>query len=328
VVETKAKECTLAGAFEDHLRDRQLKPRTVQDYRTVIGKHLADWADRPITEISRADVLARHAQLVGTAGAVQANLVMRTLRAVLAYSRAVYEKAPGVPLLDANPVVVLREAKRWAKTRPRTRYIAPGDLPAWWTAVQKLEPGMRDFLVVLLLTGRRKSELAGLRWEDVSLANRSMVFRDTKNATDVALPLGNYLHALLDARSKARKLRKGDKVLSPWVFPGRYGDAPLTQPHQALARVADMSGIQVSAHDLRRSFLTYADGLPGISTYILKALAGHKARDVTGEHYVQVPVDRLREPMQTVETFILTAAKVRQARAKAKRARLQVVRNA
>ena len=84
-----------------------------------------------------------------------------------------------------------------------------------------------------------------------------------------------------------------------------------TEPKKAVAEVVTASGVRFSSHDLRRTFLTLADGLPGVSSYVLKGLAGHKAQDVTGRVYVQLPVEKLRGPVQTIERYILAAAGVK-----------------
>ena len=66
----------------------------------------------------------------------------------------------------------------------------------------------------------------------------------------------------------------------------------------------------MTAHDLRRTFATVADGLD-IGRYAVKRMLNHVARgDITAD-YVQVDVDRVREPMQRVETSVLGLAGVR-----------------
>jgi integrase len=64
---------------------------------------------------------------------------------------------------------------------------------------------------------------------------------------------------------------------------------------------------RITLHDLRRTFITVAEGMD-ISTYTLKRLLNHKdRRDVTAG-YIVLNVERLREPMQRIATFILRAA--------------------
>ena len=61
------------------------------------------------------------------------------------------------------------------------------------------------------------------------------------------------------------------------------------------------------AHDLRRTFATIAESLD-VPSYALKALLNHKSgNDVTGG-YLVITTERLRDPMQKIESYILKAA--------------------
>ena len=63
--------------------------------------------------------------------------------------------------------------------------------------------------------------------------------------------------------------------------------------------MAEETGIVVSAHDLRRDFITAAESAD-ISFLAMKALVDHAlGADVTAG-YVQMTTERLREPMQRV----------------------------
>ena len=346
--QAEAAKITLAVVFDEYFEDRKhsdkpLKPRTLQDYKRLLqakgesgprGRPLEKdgalycWKDTPIADITRDMVKAHHRKLIEDVGAAQANMAMRVLRAVLNHSRANHsQRKPGhtkpVPLIEDNPVAILREAKTWAKVKPRKGHIGARQLPAWWAGVQKLAPTMRDFLVTLLLTGRRRGELEPLTWDAVSLPDKKIVFRDTKNNTDVEIPTGRYLHKLLTARHEARDEE------CPWVFRARVGNGHLVEPIIALRQLGKDTGVDVAPHDIRRSFARFADGLPGVSNYVLKALMGNKVRDITGA-YVQVSVDKARKPMQTIEDYILKTAKAlppkkRAKKAAAKRPQLRVV---
>jgi hypothetical protein len=69
--------------------------------------------------------------------------------------------------------------------------------------------------------------------------------------------------------------------------------------------VAAKTGIRVTVHDLRRTFITIADSLD-ISAYALKRLVNHRTDrgDVTAG-YIVSGVERLREPMEGIASEIL-----------------------
>ncbi|MEO0463155.1 MAG: site-specific integrase [Pseudomonadota bacterium] len=145
----------------------------------------------------------------------------------------------------------------------------------WWKAVLAEEPVARDFLLMALFTGMRKSEIARLRWEHVDLEGKTLVVPDTKSGDPLQLPLSEFLGGLLAER------RESDP-LGEWVFSGRGTGNHLVETKRMHHRVSEASGITLTFHDLRRTFITIAKSLD-IPHYALKRLLNHRAdSDVTG----------------------------------------------
>ena len=63
--------------------------------------------------------------------------------------------------------------------------------------------------------------------------------------------------------------------------------------------MAAACGIEISAHDLRRTFITIAESAD-ISPLALKALVNHALGSDVTSGYVQMTTERLREPAQKV----------------------------
>ncbi|MBT5485041.1 MAG: DUF4102 domain-containing protein [Gammaproteobacteria bacterium] len=57
---TKALSISLEDALAEYLSLRELKPSTVKSYRQVIARSFDDWWSRPITEITRDDIIKRY----------------------------------------------------------------------------------------------------------------------------------------------------------------------------------------------------------------------------------------------------------------------------
>jgi integrase len=155
---------------------------------------------------------------------------------------------------------------------------------------------VRDYLQLVLLTGLRRNEALGLKWQDIDLAGGTLTVRGTKNGTDHTLPLPDYLAGLL-----GRMPRHGAHV-----FEGPRGR--LRNPTASMREVTRRSGVKFTSHDLRRSFATVADSLD-IPGYSVKALLNHKGTDVTSG-YIIASTDRLRTPMQKIEAYMLQCAGV------------------
>lgn len=289
----KAQEITLDMALDSYIRTRRgLKERTKKDYRYHIDRYLPDWGSRFMSDITKDMVSSRHAVIADRAGPTTANKVMRILRALFNHTNATYDICP------VNPVMYLTKAKGWYKETRRRTYIKPHELKAWWDAVHALENDTyRDFFLLLLFTGLRRSEAAGLKWSDIDFNDRTFTIPETKNGDPLTLPLSDYLYELLQERRK----RYGNYT---YVFPGPGESGFLAEPKKGVAKVIRSSGVHFCCHDLRRTFITIAESLD-ISHYALKRLINHRASDVTSG-YIIVSVDRLRKPASNVTAFILS----------------------
>ena len=73
----------------------------------------------------------------------------------------------------------------------------------------------------------------------------------------------------------------------------------IAEPKFPLNQVALATGIKVSAHDLRRTYITEAESCD-ISPLALKALVNHSLGGGVTEQYIQMTPERLREPAQRV----------------------------
>jgi len=216
-----------------------------------------------------------------------------------------YEDTKGRSILPENPVARLSQTRAWYRVARRTGHLKKHELKAWFSAVLSIQnPVIRDYLQFVLLTGCRREEAARLRWVDVSLQDRSFFIRDPKNHNPIQLPLSDYLLELLEGR-------KADHD-SEFVFPAASASGHLEEPKKQVHRVIEQTSIQFTIHDLRRTFITIAEGLD-ISMYALKALVNHKtsSTDVTAG-YIQISVERLREPMQLITNFVLRSAEIKQ----------------
>ena len=144
-----------------------------------------------------------------------------------------------------------------------------------------------------MFTGLRLNESRTLRWQDIDLNERVIRIpaAHTKAGRKLDLPMSDFVRDLLVARRAIGN--------AGFVFPGPGETGHLMDALYQLSLVADACGIRVSTHDLRRTYITVAESCD-ISPLALKALVNHSmGRDVTAG-YVQISVERLREPTQRV----------------------------
>ena len=287
----KANSMTVSEALEEYLHDRNaVREVTADGYRGNLRLYLPDWLDRPLVSISKTDVLERHRIIGDTKGPSAANKSMRVLRMLFNYMHAKYDNMP------ENPCRYITLLKGWYKIDRKRTYIKPQDLSKWYWGVQQVvNPAIRDYLILLLFTGLRKSEAAGLRWDTVDMEDRVFTIKMTKNGDPHTLPMSDFLYEFF----RIRKLACGT---SPWVFPGHGRNGHMTEPKKAVFFVARLTGIKFSLHDLRRTFITTAESTD-LPHNALKKLLNHRSGDITSS-YIIIDVERLREPMDRVSKKI------------------------
>ena len=296
---------TLIDAFADFLKARKnLKPRTLYDYRRVMAVAFADWQQKAIRDITKDMVARRHSKLGEDHGKAYANLSMRFLRALLNFAQVQYEDGFGHSLIPENPVSRLTQTRAWYRIHRRQTVIKPHQLAAWYNAVIALKEDMSstvsvtvaDYLVLLLFTGLRRQEALRLRWEDIDFRHRSLMILDTKNNEPLTLPLSDFLVSLLRERKA--------QTQSPYVFPGESATRYLIEPRKQMSKVISVSGVSFTIHDLRRTFITIAESLD-VSAYALKRLVNHKMSGDVTAGYIVSDVERLRVPMQRITDYLL-----------------------
>ncbi len=197
----------------------------------------------------------------------------------------------------------MTQLRAWHRQVRKNTLIKHYDLAPWYQAVMNLTNDsiapnrevVRDFLLLVLFTGLRRSEAAKLTWNRVDLRDRTLIVTDTKNHTDHTLPLTDFLFGLLSERKAL--------ATTQYVFPNETNTGCMTDPKKQIRNVVKESGVRFTVHDLRRTFITIAESLD-ISAYSLKRLLNHKmANDVTAG-YIITDVERLRAPMQKITDYI------------------------
>jgi integrase len=287
---------TLRDALTEYLKTRTLRPRSAASYRDLTMAHLKPWLDRPLRDITRGmveDQLKRIAAGVTRAskkrsGHATANGAMRTFKAIYNFAA---DRAPHANPLPPNPVKL---KKKWLQVEPRSRVVKPAELPTFYAAVMELDnPVARDYIMLLLFTGMRRREAAGLKWVNIDLTEKivRLPAAITKSGKPLDLPMSDIIYDLLVAR---RSL--GDAI---WVFPAPSKSGHIEEPKFPFAIVAKRTGIRVSAHDLRRTFITAAESCD-LSHYALRALVNHSLGKSVTEGYIKMDADRLRAPAQRV----------------------------
>lgn len=284
----KEQGLTVSEAIENYFLDNPtLKENTVKIYRGLIHNHAPDWLNKPVKSITNEMVLKKHTDITRKGFKESANKFVRTVRAVFYQNKQ---------LLPENPACI--PAKKWNPSERRTSLVMAHQLPDWFVALSEYKnQDLSDYLMLLLLSGLRRSEGFSLLWEDIDLRGKMLIARDTKNGKDHTLPLSDYLCEMLERR-------KADKV-NAYVFPSMTSaTGHLVEPKKAIASVSAKAGFKVNAHDLRRTFMSAAASL-GISETLIKRLVNHSIQDVTGGYIFDFEQSGPHRKMQEITDLIL-----------------------
>jgi integrase len=117
-----------------------------------------------------------------------------------------------------NPVSRLSKNQMWYRKRRRQGVIPDHKLADWYRAVMATQSEqVREYLLLLIMTGLRRNEAATLRWRDVDFEARTLRIREdiAKNHREHKLRLSDFLLTLLSRRKQGF----GD---CEYVFPGRH----------------------------------------------------------------------------------------------------------
>lgn len=234
----------------------------------------------------------------------QAALAFRLLRAFLNWC----DDTPEFKGLATGDICQTRIAKdTLPKSNAKDDCLQREQLPAWFTAVRSINnPVISHYLQALLLTGARREELAGVRWDDVDFQWNGLTIRDkaeSKGGEDGTrtIPLTPYVASLLSALPRRNE----------WVFSSPLAaSGRLMEPSIQHRRVCTEAGLEgLTLHGLRRSFGTLAEWCE-VPAGVVAQIMGHKPSAIAEKHYRRRPLDLLRMWHTKIEAWILEQAGV------------------
>jgi len=318
VVENKrlqAARTTLKEAAEQYVKLKRtskghpLKPSSRADIERHVNTTFADWADKPMAKITPA-MVDRLYQAILEKSPSQAVQAFRNLRAIYNWQRANTETDDGEPTMPENPCRVIARRTGWAHIAPKDRMIPLRNVGASWNKLLAIynDPGqtrvgqtMAAAVIFCWLTGARWGEVAPLTWSQVDLEAGTWHLPDPKNRIRVTFPLSEQATEVLECQKGLNK---------EIVFPGRGKAGHVYRPTRLMVKVAEVCGVAVTPHDLRRTWNSIAEDC-GIEFWKRKALLGHILKDITLASYSETnDLSRLRPDVQAVADWIDRKAKI------------------
>ena len=185
----------------------------------------------------------------------------------------------------------------------RERFLQPEELARLFAALEGEEtpPAFRDYILLSLLTGARRSNVLGMMWKDIdfNLNLWTIPGEVSKNGDIMRVPL-------VESAIEILKRRKAD-ALSVFVLPsdiGRTGHYTTpTKAWRALLKRARLFDVRL--HDLRRTTGSVMAG-QGTSLPIIGRVLGHKHQASTAV-YARLSIDPLRDAMESATRAMMVS---------------------
>jgi integrase len=270
------------------------RPRTASEYGYLLQLHIEPHFGQhtKVADVRFEDVDALHRKITKSGSPYAANRTIALLSKM--FGLAIKWR-----MRETNPVKGIERNREYH----RRRYLSGKELVRLTEALAK-HPDKKaaDAIRLLLLTGARRGEVLGMRWEDVEDGTWSKPPSSTKQKEHHQVPLSAPALQLLS------NIRKRQRPRAPFVFPGDGATGhrvELKKNWALITKAASIEGLRI--HDLRHS---YASQLVsgGASLPLIGALLGH-SNPITTSRYAHLFNDPLRKAAEQVGAVIAAAGK-------------------
>jgi integrase len=268
--------------------------------------------DRMISALSRSDIeLAQHAIATGKTARIGEKIgrnrsIVRggegiARSSVLSLSSCL-TWAVDRGLLTENPCFKVKKSK----VRNVERFLTKEEAERLLRTLEdmkvngEVDARFADIVQILLLTGARKSEIQGLRWQEVDFQRAIIRLPRHRSKTgEKTIPINSRA---LEIIQKRQHLSSGASV-SSYVFPSWHGNQPVVGLQKAWERIRYKANlVDVRIHDLRHSFASFA-AANGASLYVIGKALGH-TQPATTARYAHLTADPVRKMSEDVANTI------------------------
>lgn len=270
-----------AGLAAAYLKARDdLRPSARREYERIVTDELVPafgaTAPSKITRFAVRTFLDEKAKTHAT--------MSNRIRSI---AHAVFEWANENEITTSNPVAGIKARKE----TKRDHVLKDDEVRAIWKATEKESPVQQSFVRVLFLTGLRRSEVLGAKWEDVDLEGG--YWRIPAVATKSQMRLDVPLTAKLREIFEALRMFNGSR---DHVFASSHVDdrdvpiSGVSQLKRSIDKRSDVTGWRF--HDVRRTVITRL-GEMGCSDEVKRALLGHAQNGALGHYdHATLPIQK------------------------------------
>jgi integrase len=254
------------------------------DLKMIENRMIRLWGQKRMNEIATQDLVNFQN------GLVQGGFKPASANRYMALVKYIFNLAERWDVIDKAPS---RNTKRLADPVKRDRFLTDEELYRLLDALDNCRSKVvADIIRLLLLTGARRSEVSGLRWEELDLERGFWTLPAERNKTkkEKIIPLSEESLELLKSREGCNP---------EFVFPNPETGKPIQFFHRTWDRIRKAAGIpDVKIHTLRHSVASWLIN-SGRSLYEVKELLGH-ADISTTQRYAHLTQDTLKDATEIV----------------------------
>ena len=285
-------EMTLNDLFNQYMEKyARVHKKSWQEDADQFRRYLKDWENCKLSSIRKSHIQKLHADVGVNKGHYAANRLLALLHTM-------FNRAIDWGWDNANPAHGIKKFKE----KSRDRFIQSDELPKFFKALsEETSIIVRDYILLSLLTGARRSNVLAMCWEDVNFDRATWTIPVTKTGESHTVPLVPAAIDILKTR------QRNNTNNNPWVFPGAGVSGHLVETKKPWKRILNKAGIKnLRIHDLRRSLGSWQAATGANLSVIGKTLA-HKNVSTTAI-YARLNIDPIRESMNKATDAILNAA--------------------
>lgn len=284
--EAKAAEASMkadtVSAVAKVFFDKYAAQRRSPELKRILERDMVDhWGERPISEITRRDVIKRVDEIADRAPVVA--------NRALAHMKVFFGWALDRDIIPSDPT---DRVKKPTRETSRERVLTDNELRAFWVAAGAMGYPFGQAFKLLALTAQRRDEIASLQWSEINTdkARIELAGSRYKNGKPHTVPLSK---AALEIIEKIDKI--GDEPTNVFTTNAKtpvsgFSKAKATLDEKMLIELrrdvpqAEREKVKLAPwviHDLRRTARTNFSKL-GISTDIAERILGHTMGGVRG----------------------------------------------
>lgn len=254
----RAPRMSVAEALQSYLdaKAHTNRARTMKDTTRILHKHLDHLKAKNLEAISTHALMRLTDDL--------ANTVPGTARHVFCEARTFFRWCVQRRLLQHSPLEGLEPP---TPAGCRERVLADEELRVVWRAAEQIEGHYGKIVMLLILSGQRRSEIAGIssEWLDLEKQTCSFPSSITKNRRSHLFPIGEICRNILVSVNT-----------TSYLFPARGSTTkPFNGWSKAKAQFDKVAAIEPwTLHDLRRTYATNLQRL-GIRLEVIEGLLNH-----------------------------------------------------